>query len=275
MISVIVAVRNQLPMNRLFVQFLKRYTHNTFELIVVDNDSDDGTAEFFAQSGATVVNSGGNYSYPVCQNIGIRAAKFDWLAFLNNDLLVGPQWDERMLEAMDAKQSTIVSATAPENMGSKLLTRWHYNKWKLIKRFYLRKIVSEESLLKAHRCMFPHFESYCNDVWNKHGIDTVDGFAGSNFLMHRNALEKVGWWDERIQSADFDLYLRTMERYLSHGDVQPVKLLRGVYMHHFMKLTQKASYKPFDDAVNLTSITSKWSQSKANELLKSTGLRIS
>lgn len=47
MISIITSIYNQRSMNELFYKSLIENTHNHFELIVVDNKSTDGSAEFF------------------------------------------------------------------------------------------------------------------------------------------------------------------------------------------------------------------------------------
>ena len=39
MISIITAIRNQLPMNQIFYENLLCYTHGPFELIIIDNQS--------------------------------------------------------------------------------------------------------------------------------------------------------------------------------------------------------------------------------------------
>ena len=54
MLSIIVAVHNQLAMNRLFWRHLSANTENEWELIVIDNGSSDGSAEFFTGVGAKV-----------------------------------------------------------------------------------------------------------------------------------------------------------------------------------------------------------------------------
>src|SRR5437867_1782692 len=101
MISIITAVHNQLAVNKIFHEHLRRYTKLPYELIVIDNASSDGSREFFESAGAKVIRNDGNYSYPFCQNQGIRAARHDVFAFLNNDIIVSPDWDKRMVETMD------------------------------------------------------------------------------------------------------------------------------------------------------------------------------
>ena len=47
MLSIIVAVHNQLAMNRLFWRHLSANTENEWELIVIDNGSSDGSGCLF------------------------------------------------------------------------------------------------------------------------------------------------------------------------------------------------------------------------------------
>ena len=76
-LSIITAVHNQLPMNRIYVEELRRRTDLPYELIVVDNASTDGSREFFESQGATVIANPANYSYPRCQNQGLAVATGD------------------------------------------------------------------------------------------------------------------------------------------------------------------------------------------------------
>jgi GT2 family glycosyltransferase len=101
MISIIIAIHNQLEMNEIFWGNLKKYTHYPFELIIIDNHSSDGSKEFFIEKGATVIANQANYSYPYTQNQGIKIASNDILAFLNNDIIFSPNWDQKILDSME------------------------------------------------------------------------------------------------------------------------------------------------------------------------------
>ena len=100
MISIIVAVHNQIEFNRLFLHYLECNSHYPYELIIVDNHSTDGSAELFEEHGAIVIRNPDNHCYPDSQNMGMERASFDYFAFLNNDIVVAPDWDLQALEAM-------------------------------------------------------------------------------------------------------------------------------------------------------------------------------
>ena len=119
------------------------------------------------------------------------------------------------------------------------------------------------------RLMYGNWERYCEKRYQKFGDSIKEGFSGSSIIMQRAALDKVGLWDERIQAADFDLYLRSKDRSLTVGDIKPMMLANGVYIHHYQRLTAKAKFAPFADGHNLISLQQKWG-SKEAEYLKYT-----
>ena len=47
MLSIIVAGHNQLGHSRFFLEDIRRYTTGPYEVIVIDNRSTEGSAEFF------------------------------------------------------------------------------------------------------------------------------------------------------------------------------------------------------------------------------------
>lgn len=259
MISIITAVHNQLGMNKLFVEYLRKYTKGSYELIVIDNCSTDGTRTFFEQEADVLIKNSQNYSYPFTQNQGIERASYDYYAFLNNDLLVGPNWDERILEVALSAKLDLLSFATNERMEQVLLQKKINRRWKRFK-YPLLKIggTSERNLRLMMNLTYPRWEQFCNDRWHKMGTQTLEGFSGSCIFMTKRGLEKVGTWDERIYSADFDLYYRSLARNQSHQDVNILSTALGVYFHHFQRLTLKSKHAPFADAEHLIELESKW-----------------
>ena len=60
MLSIIVAVHNQIGHNRLFLEGIGRYTTGPYEVVVIDNHSTDGSAEFFESQGCRVIRNASN-----------------------------------------------------------------------------------------------------------------------------------------------------------------------------------------------------------------------
>lgn len=264
-LSVVTAVHNQLDVNRLFFEALKKYTRHTWELIVIDNESTDGSAEFFSKAGALVIRNDGNYSYPHCQNQGILAARFEVLAFLNNDLIVSPGWDVKLLEVMASTKLDIVSGCGVERMQSRTATRYYRKKWSLVRRTLSLAGSDSRALRLMHRVMYGNWERFSESRWARFGCRVVEGFVGSTVMMQRSALDKIGNWDERIQAADFDLYMRSKARNLEEGDLRPVHVALGVFNHHFIKMTYSRPRPPFKDQANLISLEDKWGRDRVAE----------
>ncbi len=116
MVSIITATHNQLSVNQLYVEYLKTYTQNKDELIIIDNHSTDGTREFFEKNCDKLIKHEHNYSYPYCQNKGIKAASYEYIALLNNDLLVSKAWDAKAIEIMEKNNIDILSFASTDHV---------------------------------------------------------------------------------------------------------------------------------------------------------------
>jgi GT2 family glycosyltransferase len=264
-LSIITAVYNQRSMNELYWENLSKYTHNKFELIIVDNGSDDGSAEYFESVGAKVIRHGVNYSYPYCQNRGIEIARYDWLAFLNNDIIVSPDWDKHIIDSMNFNGLDVATACGVEQLETKIETkkiRRRWNKAKLVVSVFGR---SKFCLSFAYWLMYRNWPLFCEQRYQKFERRVRQGFVGNTVVIRRTALDKVGLWDERIQAADFDLYYRTLERSQKVGDIKPVHICLDTFVHHYIRLTSKKKYPPFRDKCNLISVEEKWGKSMMND----------
>jgi GT2 family glycosyltransferase len=263
LLSIIVAVHNQLAMNRLFWRHLLANTTGDWELIIVDNGSSDGSADFFEAQGATVLRNGGNYSYPYCQNRGIQVAKGEWLAFLNNDVIVPAHWNTRLQTSMQHHGMDVMTSCGIEHVETVAATKRLRRRWRWIKNLVL--LVggrSENSLALMHRLMYPRWQHFTEQRARDHGLQRKPGFVGNTVMMTRRALDLIGVWDERIQAADFDLYMRVQQRHTEHGDIQPVHIALDVFVHHYIRLTEGVSYPPFVDRERLIRLEDKWSEAQ-------------
>jgi len=82
---------------------LKTQTYSNHEIIVVDNGSVDGSCAFIEENYPEVrlVRFSKNTGFSVAVNSGIKLATGTYIALLNNDTVVDPNWLAFMVEALE------------------------------------------------------------------------------------------------------------------------------------------------------------------------------
>lgn len=106
-------------LERLFAS-LEAQTAPAAEIVVVDNGSTDGAPEFAARRGARVIAMGRNAGFAAAVNCGIRECRGEWIAVLNSDVELAPDYFVRLLAAAEDKQAWFATgkilAAAPEGL---------------------------------------------------------------------------------------------------------------------------------------------------------------
>lgn len=111
-VSVVIPSRNGRELLETLLSGLAARVDNG-EIIVSDNGSNDGTAEWLARAypGVAVIASKESLSFARAVNAGIRAARFHRVLLLNNDMVVQPGFVEALNEAF-ARVPDLFCATA-------------------------------------------------------------------------------------------------------------------------------------------------------------------
>ena len=115
LISVIVAARNEETNLPTLLASLTKLSYSSYEVIVVDDQSTDGTASIAASWGARVVKietppPSGWVGKPYACLQGAEVAKGELLLFIDADIVLTPDSLSRMVEFMEAEQSPFISA---------------------------------------------------------------------------------------------------------------------------------------------------------------------
>jgi GT2 family glycosyltransferase/Flp pilus assembly protein TadD len=116
-VSIIIPLFNKLEYTRQCLDALFENTpQGVYEVIIIDNESTDGTPEFLEsfQTGVTIITNKTNSGFAKACNQGACASKGEYLLFLNNDTEPGKGWLEPLLLILDNDQSVVAA-------GSKLL----------------------------------------------------------------------------------------------------------------------------------------------------------
>ena len=102
LVSVIIPNWNGKKFLRDCLDSLAQQTHHPCEVIVVDNGSKDGSVEYLQSDFPVVrlVRFESNTGFSVAVNAGIRAARGEYIALLNNDTIVEPTWLSEMVRVM-------------------------------------------------------------------------------------------------------------------------------------------------------------------------------
>jgi len=84
---------------------LAEQTRTFDEIIVVDNGSDDDSVLVAERAGARVVRLERNLGFAAAVNRGVEKANADWIAILNNDVTLAPDWLAQLLTAAEKEQA--------------------------------------------------------------------------------------------------------------------------------------------------------------------------
>ncbi|KAA9008561.1 glycosyltransferase family 2 protein [Paenibacillus spiritus] len=90
--SIIIPTYNGLPLLRSCIASIREATPEPHELLVIDNESDDGTGEFCRMERIAFISLPRNLGFPAACNYGLALASGDELLLLNNDVVVAPGW---------------------------------------------------------------------------------------------------------------------------------------------------------------------------------------
>lgn len=105
LLSVIIVTWNSIKYLSTCLEHLLTQTHRDFEVILVDNGSEDGVLdglrEKYPSLDLHIHRLSSNLGFAIANNIGARLARGKWLALLNADAFPEPDWLEHLLRAAD------------------------------------------------------------------------------------------------------------------------------------------------------------------------------
>lgn len=104
LLSIVIPVHKDPEATRQCLESIVRHTHRPYEIIVVDNAADNDTKAALREfskdlSNVTIIVNDTNLGYPRACNQGMEAASGEYIAVMNNDVIVPPHWASRLLAA--------------------------------------------------------------------------------------------------------------------------------------------------------------------------------
>jgi GT2 family glycosyltransferase len=186
---------------------IKLITKYNFEIIVVDNASQDNSAhlirEFKSQQPEVIfIQNTSNLGYSKANNIGIKEARGKYILFLNPDVTIPRKSLDRLIDSLEVEKSRgIVAPQLRYSNGSvqesarryPSLAVQTYARLPIICKFYKNKL-----------------DQYLMRDWNHQISRNVDWVIGAVMLTKKEYLCKVGLFDEAffLYCEDVDLCYR-------------------------------------------------------------------
>ena len=190
--SVVVVSCNALAATRRCIEALRaaREEAHRIEIVVVDNGSGDGSAEWLAGQGdLRLVRNPANHGAPRARNQAIPLCRGEWIAFLDNDVFVPSGWLGRAL----------YHGAVDPGVGAIALVANRASKHQQVP---YAGGSDPASIERGARARF--------DEHARRGMDS-DLFTSLAVLVRRDVLERIGGFDESFSPWGFeddDLALR-------------------------------------------------------------------
>ncbi|ODS42959.1 MAG: hypothetical protein MSIBF_06805, partial [Candidatus Altiarchaeales archaeon IMC4] len=107
LISVIIVNYNGKKYLGTCLSSLKKQTYSNYEIIVIDNASSDESIEFVRKTYPKIklIVNDKNYGFAKGCNIGIKSAKGEYIAALNNDTEVDKHWLEELVKVIETNDA--------------------------------------------------------------------------------------------------------------------------------------------------------------------------
>lgn len=225
--SIIILTCNQLHYTRLCIESIRKFTkEKTYEIIIVDNNSSDGTIKWLEeQSDLKVIYNKENLGSSTSYNQGIRLAIGENILFLNNNILVTPNWLYNLDNALWSSEN-IGAVGAVSNKGT----------------YYQEIEVNYNSIIE----MFD-FSKYFNKS-NSYSWKYRTRLADLCILVKRSIINRTGLLDEIFVSRKFMcddiLYRMVNENY-------KILLCMDTFIHSLESDYFKENDCEYDDIISI------------------------
>ncbi|MDQ0878105.1 GT2 family glycosyltransferase [Paenibacillus sp. V4I3] len=176
--SIVIPTFNGLTLLKECVASIRSHTSVPFEIIVVDNGSQDGTLEYCYRERLKLVSIPTNRGFPAACNYGLQIATGNTLMLLNNDTIVTPNWLDNLLSCLYSSED--IGMVGP-------VTNYASGKQQIQEPF--TNIAD----------MAAKYNNVDTSLWQE-----TERLVGICLLFKRELLDKVGFMDERFSPGHFE-----------------------------------------------------------------------
>lgn len=189
---------------------LHKYSFES-EIIVVDNNSTDGTTEQIKNLKLKIIKNNSNLGFGKANNQGVGVAQGEFILFLNSDVIVGDVNFKKVIQFFETDKKNGVLTTKVVLGNGEIDPACHRGfptPWRAFCYFVkLEKIFGQFPILNRI------FGGYHLTHFNLETIHEIDSPSGAFYLTKKEILDRVGIFDEAffMYGEDLDLSFRIKE----------------------------------------------------------------
>jgi len=164
--------------------FKIRYPRSSYEIILVDNASSDGSVEYIRKNFPLIrlLALNKNYGFTEGNNKGAKLAQGDFIVFLNNDTIVDENWLNELAKVALSDSKIGICGSKIMSMKDPNVTQYNGRHFHVL-----------------GGVMPGAFHPYKNEFGKEFNI--VGSVQGSSFLVRKNVFKSIGGFDK-----DYFLY---------------------------------------------------------------------
>ncbi|MEK3854461.1 glycosyltransferase family 2 protein [Cytobacillus sp. FSL H8-0458] len=208
LISIIILTHNGLRYTKQCIESISTHTKENYELIFIDNASQDQTLDFLHSiPNATVIANSINRGFPAGCNQGFSAANGDYIVILNNDTIVTKGWLTGLIRWLEIDET--IGIAGPRSN-------------------YVLKEQAVSRVAYKTKEELQIFAAQWNQTHRKQGY-AVEQLSGFCMAFKKSLLRQIGGMDERFtpgyyEDTDFSLRARIAGKKLW--------VANDVFIHH-------------------------------------------
>lgn len=219
-VTVIIPNWNGAVRLRRLLRSLDGQTHAAARVLVVDNGSTDESARTATELGAEVLRLPCNFGFSRAVNEGVRASQTEWVAVVNNDVVLDPGWLEQLLRAcpedagfaacrlwsmgepgrLDGAFDLLARSGCAWRAGHGVADGAPYDRPRRIQFAPFTALLARRKLFQAVGELDERFESYLEDVdfCLRCAVRGIDGIYVPAAGAHHEGSATLGAWSPRM-----------------------------------------------------------------------------
>jgi GT2 family glycosyltransferase len=220
---IIVSYNTRQILNECLESIKNSHIKSSYEVIIVDNASTDGSVEMVKRDYKDVIliENKENVGFSTANNIGVQKSQGRLILFLNSDTVVYENSIDEIVTFLDGNTQAGAATCTLELPNGNIDDASHRGfptPWNAFTHF------SKLSRLFPKTKLFGGY----NLTWmNMEKVHEIDALAGAYMMVKRQAGEEVGWWDEDFfwYGDDLDFCYRLKQKGWKIYYVPSVKVL--------------------------------------------------